>query len=269
MNGMDDFGGVIGIEQSSEALAEDGRRQLEDMQEAERAETTEACESSTEGTTEGSTEGYQALEPETYMTNTNEVVMVTGNPFGLKGEIDYNQGDNPYGAAGNCGLVSISNALRRMGYQVTEDDVTRMAISKGLCEYDPFNDMSDNGGTTRYMRHDLLTQLGVKTEIVYPDSGGSLEDIARHVDNGDGVVLSVNAGELWQCDDGTPYPMSNHCVTVTGVVRSGADGDIIGVTIADSGRGNPDDACRFISRDEFDAAYTSAYNTSANIIYKA
>lgn len=211
-----------------------------------------------------------ALEPEIrYDVPGCEVAMVTGNPFGNASKMDFEQGDNPYNASGNCGLVSISNLFRRAGLQVSEDDVTRYAIDSGLCEYNPLGDAGNNGGTTIEMRRDILYKFGIASDICPSHNGGTLEDIADAIDSGRGVLISVNAGELWECDDGSaPFwgrPVTNHCVTVTGIARDAATGEIKGVYIADSGRGMAGDACRYITVERFNEAYTNAYGSGANI----
>lgn len=211
-----------------------------------------------------------ALEPEIrFDVPECEVAMVTGDPFGNAGKMDFKQGDNPYNASGNCGLVSISNLLRRAGLEVSEADVTRCAIESGLCEYNPSGSAENNGGTTMEMRRDILQQYGIASDICPAQNGGSLQEIADAIDSGRGVLISVNAGELWECDDGsTPFwgnPVSNHCVTVTGIARNASTGEITGVYIADSGRGAAGDACRYITVEKFDEAYTNVYGSGANI----
>lgn len=211
-----------------------------------------------------------ALEPEIR----NDVpgcdeAWVTGDPHGCAVKMDFNQGDNPYNAAGNCGLVSICNMLRRADSNITEDDVTRCAITNGLCDYDPSGDASSNGGTTLEMRKDVLTKLGISSDIYPSNNGGSLETIADAIDSGKGVVISVNAGALWDCDDGSPtffgMARSNHCIAVTGIARDASTGEITGVYIADSGRGIPGDSCRYLTVNEFDEVYTDVLGSGANI----
>lgn len=211
-----------------------------------------------------------ALEPEIrYDVPDCEAAMVTGDPFGNACKMDFKQGDNPLNASGNCGLVSISNLLRRAGFNSSEEDVTRYAIDSDLCEYNPNGDAGNNGGTTIEMRRDILNRYGIASDICTPHNGGSLQDIADAIDSGRGVLISVNAGELWECDDGsTPFwgkPVSNHCVAVTGIARNMATGEITGVYIADSGRGVAGDACRYITAEKFDEAYTNVCGSGANI----
>lgn len=197
------------------------------------------------------------------------VALVTGNPFHPDLKLDYQQGDNPYKAQGNCGLVSIVNTLRRGGKDITEDIVTKKAINNGLCVYNALGEASDNGGTTALDRQRVFKLLGIDSEIVSPERGGKLEDIADAIDCGKGVVISGNAGALWNIDDGSTMIngklVSNHCIAVTGVARDAFTGKVAGVYVCDSGRGVPSDACRFLSRQEFDDFYTNVHNSKANI----
>lgn len=212
----------------------------------------------------------QALEPEIRTDLPNaEKAFVLGNPYEAAGEMDFKQGDNPYNAMGNCGLVSISNMLRAAGFDSSEEQITGYAIKNRLCEYDPDGIPSNNGGTTAEQRKELLRQMGIDSDICPSGTTGSLENIADAIDNSQGVVVSVNAGMLWETDDGSPLingkPVANHCVMVSGYARDGETGEITGVYIVDSGRGNPADACRYLTREEFDDVYTNVYNSRANI----
>lgn len=211
----------------------------------------------------------RALEPEVRHDVPNcEEAWVTGGPFDAADRMDIKQGDNPYHAAGNCGLVSICNTLRRAGMDVTENDVTKTAIDNGLCHYDPNGPPGENGGTNLEMRRQVLALFGIDSEICRPGCGGSLEDIAGAIDSGRGVVISVSADLLWDEDMGGVGlfgPQSNHCVAVTGIARDAATGEIAGVYIADSGRGLEGDACRYLTVGEFDEVYTNVWGTGANI----
>lgn len=211
-----------------------------------------------------------ALEPECRTDLPNcENAFVIGNPYEAAEVVDYSQGDNPCNAMGNCGLVSLSNMLSRAGYDMTEEEMTEYAVKNGLCDYDVFGDPTHNGATTAYERKGLLEMLGIESDICESGIDGTLEDIVDAIDGNRGVVLRVNAGALWNCDDGTPLingkPQANHCVAVTGYARDAETGKVTGVFIADSGRGNPEDACRYLTVEEFDDVYTNVNGSLANI----
>lgn len=214
-----------------------------------------------------------SLEPEVrYDVPDCQVALVTGSPFRPPLALDYEQGGNSCNARGNCGLVSIANTLRCRGMDVTEEMLTKKAVESGLCQYDPKGNPSDNGGTTAARRQKLLKELNIDSDIGTPKAGGTLEDIADAVDCGKGVLISGNAGVLWNRDDGSTLVngrlRSNHCVAVTGVARDASTGKIVGIYICDSGRGIPSDACRFLSAEEFHDFYTDVYGSCANITRK-
>ena len=214
-----------------------------------------------------------SLEPEVrYDVPGCREALVTGNPFQPRLDLCYRQGDNPYNASGNCGLMSIINTLRRSGIDVSEAEITKKAIDNGLCQYNPNGKPSDNGGTTAISRQGMLKLLHIDSDIRTPKAGGKLEDIADAVDCGKGVLISGNAGVLWNCDDGSTFIngrlVSNHCVAVTGVARDAYTGKIVGIYICDSGRGIPSDACRFLSVEEFHDFYTDVHGSCANITKK-
>lgn len=220
------------------------------------------------------TEQYQndnvmsaALEPEIRTDIPNcETAIVYGEPYKRSELVDSMQGDNPYNARGNCGLVSIANILRISGKEVSETDVTGYAIEKGYCQYDRFGDECDNGGTTFEGRQKIFADYGIQTEICMESQGYSIENIADAVENGKGVIVGVNADILWNKDLGSPtfagMPVANHIVTVTGVARDASTGEVAGLYICDSGH---NDACRYLTADEFNAAYRNVYNAGANI----
>lgn len=216
----------------------------------------------------------QALEPEIRTDVPNcEVAFVTGGPHEAAPKMNFSQGNNKFNAKGNCGLVSISNTLNRGGIVISEDDVTGRAISKGLCRYHENGNPAGNGGTNLEDRKKMFHELGFDSEIGRPNGGrGDLEDIAHAIDSNHGVVISVSADLLWDTDTGTPMILgkyqSNHCVTVTGIARDASTGQISGVYIADSGRGIPEDACRYLSVEEFHEVYTDVFGSGANITKK-
>ncbi|MFQ6803645.1 MAG: hypothetical protein ACLRT5_01150 [Lachnospiraceae bacterium] len=88
----------------------------------------------------------QDLTPEV----TEEGLLVSGNPQEVASLLDYAQGDNPYNASGNCGLVSVSNVLEMAGLEnCGEDEVTLYALETNQCANDPSLASADRGGTNR------------------------------------------------------------------------------------------------------------------------
>lgn len=148
------------------------------------------------------------------------VLQGLGNKF--NSILDWWQGDNKYGASGNCGLVSTANVLRMAGVPATENDITGYALKNGLCER--------SGATAWSDQAKILNHYGVPASVNYSNS---LENIAKDVENNKGVILGVNANNLWY-NKGISGKMT-HAVTLTGVVRDKATKQIKGFTICDSG----------------------------------
>jgi hypothetical protein len=144
------------------------------------------------------------------------------------------QGDNAYGYQGTCGLASSADVLNQFGIQATESSVVDHAVTHGECQ------VSDNpekaGGTSEPQQAEILTDLGLPS---HTERGQSLEDLAGDVENGHGVIISANAGELWNDANYFEGGAANHAVTVTGVARDPETGQVQGFYINDSGTGHP------------------------------
>lgn len=194
-----------------------------------------------------------------------EVVIITGSPFEVAENLDYEQGDNSYEALGCCGLVSCANFLAICGIETSEEEIVGLAVENGLCNYSPWLPPENRGGTNDYDLETILEHYGIECSVYYPYEGdGSLEGIAAAIENGQAVMMGVNAGYLWDdpvyINDGS----ANHQITITGSVRD-ANGELIGLTICDSGRHLQGDSCRFISAEEFEACYTTVPGASVII----
>lgn len=195
-----------------------------------------------------------------------EEVIVSGNPFEMAEYLDYNQGDNPYNALGDCGLVSTSNFLNLCGIETDEDEVVGFALENNLCNDGWYVPDTSRGGTNDMQIMTILERYGVGTAVfTSSEAGGTVEDIAYNVENGRAATIGVNAGYFWNdanyIDDGR----ANHQVTVTGTVRDSETGELLGLTICDSGRGLESDAARFVSTEELEASYENV--SGATVIY--
>jgi uncharacterized protein YvpB len=166
-------------------------------------------------------------------------VLADGAPSVTIGDVagyaDFNhqQGDNPYGIQEDCGLVSCQDVLNQFGIPVSETDVVTHAVEGGECTFSP-GDISGSGGTTLSDQAGILTDYGVPA---HTESGQSLEQLAASVEHGHGVIVEANAGVLWDDPNYVESGHANHAVTVTGVARDPATGDIQGFYINDSGTG--------------------------------
>jgi len=151
-------------------------------------------------------------------------------------DLNHQQGENVYGYQEDCGLVSVQDVLGQFGQSVTESDVVEHAITHGECVTDASGGPANDGGTSPQSQAQILNDYGVPA---HQESGQSLEDLSSQVEQGHGVIASVNAGYLW--DDKTYIGNghdNNHAVTVTGVARDPLTGAVQGFFINDSGDGH-------------------------------
>lgn len=210
--------------------------------------------------------GFEELSVEPLVVELPETgeVLIYGDPFALAEKLDYFQGDNVYDFGGNCGLVTVNNMLIMSGIESTEDDVVGRAIHMGLCRYSPYNDSSENGGTTVYERQALLNSYGIPS-MVFERDEASPEVIASYVEAGHGVNISVNAGYAWDDPNYVTNGGSNHSITVTGTVRDIQTHDLKGLIVCDSGSRDVNAGRMFLSLDKLNDAYVDVPGTTALI----
>ncbi|GIH29428.1 hypothetical protein Aph01nite_77380 [Acrocarpospora phusangensis] len=174
--------------------------------------------------------------------------LVLGDVSGLA-EYNHLQGTNP-DFQGTCGLCSDMNQLRRFGVDVTEAELVDYAVQNGLCNVS--DDPTKSGGTTPFEQAKILSDFGVPAHV---ETGDSLEDLAANVEQGRGVIIEANAGELWQDANYLESGQYNHAVSVTGVARNPSNGEIQGFFINDSGTG---ESGKFVDAATMDAAWLQA-----------
>lgn len=174
--------------------------------------------------------------------------LILGDPEGCK-QFNHEQGDNPFGFRGTCGLVACEDVLRQFGVAVTEADVVRYAVQHGLCEVS--SNPETAGGVSLEGIARILSDCGVSAHV--ESFVPTLLDLASQIERGKSVIVSLNAGILW--DDSASYDtgMANHAVVVTGVARDPRDLRILGFYINDSGS-NPAHSARFVDTITMDAA---------------
>ena len=152
------------------------------------------------------------------------------------------QGNNDLEFRGTCGLCSCVNILRLAGRKWTsEDEVVKHAVAEGLCTTGyPDNDM--NGGVSTEDMRQILKNFNLESETFSPvfSSGwdinydATIKMIADFVENGRGVILSVNAYTLWygKVNNGN----SAHAIVVISVKKDD-EGNIVEFFICDTGSG--------------------------------
>jgi hypothetical protein len=182
--------------------------------------------------------------------DTGQEVVVLGDVQGTR-DLNHPQGENPYGFQGTCGLVSCEDVLNQFGGHVTEAEVVDYAVSTGQCDVSG-GDPANCGGTSLENQAQILTDGGVPAT---PVTDGSLDDLSNWVSQGHGVIVEVNAGELWNDAGSYDNGQANHAIVVTGVAVDPESGAVQGYYVNDSGRGLPEDSGRFVSADLMQQAW--------------
>lgn len=200
------------------------------------------------------------LEPEIIVEPEVGEVMVFGDPFEVGQNLDDCQGDNEFNAKGNCGLLTVTNMLRLHGLDVTESDVTKFALENGLCLNDIWMDPYSRGGTTVMDRQEILARYGIESSFTFDTYGaGSLSEIARYVEQGHGVNISVNAGYAWDSPASIGDGCSNHSILVTGTAYDPYTGEFKGLYVCDSGLTQQDSKAYFLSAERLQDCYVDVY----------
>ena len=193
-------------------------------------------------------EGFQTLE------NGNSIY---DHPFEVADKLNCNQGNAVPGFMGTCGLVSVENVCRLAGKEnVTEADIINVAMAHGDCDYHFRKPPENNGGTTFKQIQDILSHVGIESTVL---GLPSIENVARNVEAGHGVIACVDVSEFW---DDSHYE-GLHAVTVTSVERD-STGNVAGFYVCDSGTGGID-GCRRVGSDMLDSALFTTIVTSKPI----
>lgn len=185
-------------------------------------------------------------------------VLVCGRPLEERERLDWSQGDNSYQAEGCCGINSSANVLTQCGLEgMTEEYLVGYAIDNDLCHYGFGVEPGDAGGTRGIDQRDLIEAHGVDTKIYLssiPETG-SVEALAARFESGRAGLINLNSGYLWDDPDYVGNGAANHAVTMTGTVRDCETGELLGITICDSGNPNP---CLFVSVEKMKLCYEQA-----------
>ena len=175
-----------------------------------------------------------------------EAVLVYGFP--KRNELDYMQGDAIENYRGTCALTSIANLITQTGAPTSEGEVVNTAIANNWAVNDPSLPASQLGGSNYLQQQTILNNYGIANDVIqgYNETG-----IANLLRGGRGVILSVNAGILWNDSNYNGNGGVNHAITLTGAVHNANTGDLMGFYISDSGRGKVNDMTRFVDIDTF------------------
>ncbi|CAC9660911.1 Alkaline phosphatase (EC 3.1.3.1) [uncultured Gammaproteobacteria bacterium] len=175
-----------------------------------------------------------------------EAVLVYGFP--KRNELDYMQGDAIENYRGTCALTSIANLITQTGTPTSEGEVVNTAIANNWAVNDPSLPASQLGGSNYLQQQTILNNYGIANDVIqgYNETG-----IANLLRGGRGVMLSVNAGVLWNDSNYNGNGGVNHAITLTGAVHNANTGDLMGFYISDSGRGKVNDMTRFVDIDTF------------------
>ena len=158
------------------------------------------------------------------------------------------QGENPWDFKGTCGLCSCEGILRQFGMEVTEADVVRYAKDHNLCtEVVGRPDLSGGTDVGRLAR--ILSGFGVPASA---ENRGSLEGLAASLEHGRGVIVALDAGELWK---DPLYLKKGHAVTPIAVARDPKTWEIQGFYVNDTGRGRSGEAGKFVDADTMRQAW--------------
>ena len=170
-----------------------------------------------------------------------EVVTVEGHAIEIIGGPEKEvagrkeQGDNPYGVRGDCGLVSSRDVLLQFGINVSEADVVKFAVENRIAAYDVNEPPENRGGTGTQAIVEVLHHYGVEAHGEY---GGSIEQLATNIISGRGVIIGIESSVIWPEGEQPgfrPTGKADHAITVTGVAVDQATGTIQGFYINDSG----------------------------------
>jgi hypothetical protein len=159
-----------------------------------------------------------------------------GDPVG-RAELWHEQGRNDLGYKSDCALACSAQVLQDSGVRVSENDVVNYAARNHLCETRE-SELADNGGARLDAVQRILSDHGVASHL---QGLQQLEQLARSVEDGHGVIQAVNSDMLWDGElnpdsamtlDFEPLP--DHAVVVTGTVRD-PQGRLDGFVINDTG----------------------------------
>jgi hypothetical protein len=127
---------------------------------------------------------------------------------------------------GNCGVEATRLFMAKRGESISEDALLQESIDAG--DADDAATPSQRGGNVAEQRQRILGRHGMPSDQIE----ASTENITEAVGNGQGVIVSVDPGRLWN----NPIHLGgSHAVAVVGVEYD-ANGAITSYRLIDTGR---------------------------------
>ena len=187
-------------------------------------------------------------QPEIRNISPTEQVVLTPGTKALE-TLTHKQGQNDLHYLADCGIVSSETVVHQFKSDVyggiTENDMVKVAENAGL--------IGPDGASTFEELRGLLGKYQISTRI---ESNVTVDQLTQFVEQGRGVIIAVNSGELWNDLSHIQNGQTNHAVTVIGVARellpNGQAGAVKGFIINDSGRAYYD---HFVPVDTMQAAF--------------
>ncbi len=148
---------------------------------------------------------------------------VYNDPVGTNSLLIEQQGNSHYDMGGTCGLCQCSNLLTMAGVSNSSEDrviSAAMHCSDNIVEcMELFNsDEDERGGTTTLGRQEILESCGLSTYNlpISVDRNQTTNRLAREIQTGHGVIVSVDVARLWRNGQSGGHAISLISVTEDG-----------------------------------------------------
>ncbi|MCR4739469.1 MAG: hypothetical protein K5886_04320 [Lachnospiraceae bacterium] len=153
---------------------------------------------------------------------------------------------NSTGPTGTCGCCASGTVINKAGGHTSEKEVVDYALSHGLC--------ASSGGTAPDGWVGILSGAGISAS---DNSGTSLEELAKKVEEGHGVIIGVSARTYCREMYGRYFPgaADGHAMVLESVVRDHETGEIIEYVVSDSNGYDTYDACHRVPAKVLEKAY--------------
>ncbi len=184
-------------------------------------------------------------------------VTVYDHPFDENSGRVCNQGSAyPTGPQQTCGCCASATIINKAGGSANEHSIVEHAYNNNLCD--------SEGRTSPNSWTAILNNNGVSSSTT---SGSSLEELARSVETGHGVIIGVDARTY------APDMYSRrggHALVLESVIRDSSTGEILEYIVADSNGSNSHNAVRRVTPSRLERAHRRCGNASVttnNIIW--